>query len=55
MSVRSDSLSSKNFAQFQGVFMKKFGFTMTATHYVAHMVSMFIGNKKSVFNLFSEG
>ena len=35
-------------------FFSKLGFEMNNRHSSSHMVSMFIGNKKTVLNLFSE-
>jgi predicted lactoylglutathione lyase len=47
------NLSSKNLAKAKE-FFTKLGFTMNDRHSAPHMVSMFIGNKKVVLNLFTE-
>lgn len=48
------NLASKDLAKAK-VFFTKLGFTMNEGHQAPHLVSMFIGNKKTVLNLFSEG
>ena len=47
------NLSSKNLQKAKE-FFTKLGFKMNERHQAPHMVSMFIGNKNLVFNLFSE-
>ena len=47
------NLSSKDLVKAKE-FFTKLGFTMNDRHTGPHMVSMFIGNKKIVLNLFSE-
>lgn len=47
------NLSSKNLLKSKEFFIK-LGFTMNDRHQAPHMVSMFIGNKKTVLNLFTE-
>ena len=47
------NLSSKDLVKAKE-FFTKIGFTMNDRHSGSHMVSMFIGNKKTVLNLFSE-
>ena len=48
------NLSSKDLVKAKE-FFTKIGFTMNDHHQAPHMVSMLIGNKKTVLNLFSEG
>ena len=48
------NLSSKDLVKAKD-FFTKLGFTMNDRHQAPHMVSMFIGNKKTVLNLFTEG
>ena len=47
------NLSSKDLPRAKEFFVK-LGFTMNECHQAHHMVSMFIGNKKTVLNLFTE-
>ncbi len=47
------NLSSKDLPRAKEFFVK-LGFTMNERHQAPHMVSMFIGNKKTVLNLFTE-
>lgn len=47
------NLSSKDLAKAKE-FFTKLGFTMNERHQSPHMVSMFIGSKKTVLNLFAE-
>ncbi len=47
------NLSSKNLPKAKEFFIK-LGFIMNERHQAHHMVSMFIGNKKTVLNLFTE-
>lgn len=47
------NLSSKNLPKAKE-FFSKLGFAMNDRHQAPHMVSMFIGNKKTVLNLFAE-
>ena len=48
------NLSSKNLSRAKEFFIQ-LGFTMNDRHQAPHMVSMFIGNQKTVLNLFNEG
>ena len=47
------NLSSKDLPRAKEFFVK-LDFTMNERHQAPHMVSMFIGNKKTVLNLFTE-
>jgi predicted lactoylglutathione lyase len=47
------NLSSKNLPKAKE-FFAKLGFTINDRHQAPHMVSMFIGNKETVLNLFTE-
>ena len=47
------NLPSKNLVNAKEFFIK-LGFTMNERHQAPHMVSMLIGNKKTVLNLFTE-
>jgi predicted lactoylglutathione lyase len=47
------NLSSKNLTKAKE-FFTKLGFTMNDRHSAPHMISMFVGNKKVVLNLFAE-
>jgi predicted lactoylglutathione lyase len=47
------NLPSKNLPKAKEFFVK-LGFKMNEAHQMAHMVSMFVGNKSTVVNLFTE-